>query len=50
MILAGGRLFFAFRHLNGKQNKKFSLRSLRLCGEKYNDHITIQLQLLESPT
>jgi hypothetical protein len=22
MILAGGRLFFAFRPLNGKQNKK----------------------------
>jgi hypothetical protein len=33
MILAGGRLFFAFRPLNGKQNKKLSLRSLRLCGE-----------------
>ena len=31
--IAGNRLFFAFRPLNGKQNKKLSLRSLRLCGE-----------------
>ena len=31
---AGGRLFFAFRPLNGKQNKKLALRSLRLCGEQ----------------
>jgi hypothetical protein len=31
---AGGRLSFAFRPLNGKQNKKVSLRTLRLCGEK----------------
>jgi hypothetical protein len=30
MMLAGGRLFFAFRPLNGKQNKKVSLRTLRL--------------------
>jgi hypothetical protein len=28
--IAGNRLFFAFRPLNGKQNKKLSLR---LCGE-----------------
>jgi hypothetical protein len=30
MIFAGGRLFFAFRPLIGKQNKKGPLRSLRL--------------------
>ena len=34
MIGAAGRLFFAFRLLNGKQNKKFSLRTLRFYGEQ----------------
>ena len=29
------RFFFAFRPLNGKQNKKISLRPLRLCGEYF---------------
>ena len=29
-----GRLFFAFRPLNGKQKEKMSLRALRLCGEQ----------------
>jgi hypothetical protein len=33
--LAETRLFFAFRPLNGKQNKKPSLRPLRLCGEQF---------------
>ena len=28
-----GRLFFAFRPLNGKQKEKISLRTLSLCGE-----------------
>jgi hypothetical protein len=34
--LAEGRLFFAFRSLNGKQNKKSSLRPLRLRGEQFS--------------
>jgi hypothetical protein len=36
--LAGGRLFFVFRPLNGKQNINHSLRPLRLCGEKKHEN------------